>query len=79
MGAKISHLKTISEWMDNGTIMDFVVAHPETNRLQLVRIPSWTAGAGRSLMLSLQLVGVARGLKYLHDWPSVHADLKSVC
>ena len=26
----------------------------------------------------LQLADVARGLKYLHDWPSVHADLKSV-
>ena len=25
-----------------------------------------------------QLTDVARGLKYLHDWPSVHADLKSV-
>lgn len=26
----------------------------------------------------LQLADIARGLKYLHDWPSVHADLKSV-
>lgn len=29
-------------------------------------------------MLFSQLADVARGLKYLHDWPSVHADLKSV-
>ena len=28
--------------------------------------------------IALQLADVARGLKYLHDWPSVHADLKSV-
>jgi len=26
----------------------------------------------------LQLADVTRGLKYLHNWPSVHADLKSV-
>jgi serine/threonine protein kinase len=30
------------------------------------------------LTLHLQLADIARGLKYLHDWPSVHADLKSV-
>lgn len=34
---------------------------------------------GKYLLPSfLQLADVARGLKYLHDWPTVHADLKSV-
>ena len=27
---------------------------------------------------AFQLADVARGLTYLHDWPSVHADLKGV-
>ena len=26
----------VSEWMENGTIMDFVTTYPETNRLKLV-------------------------------------------
>ena len=37
---KSSHtLMMISEWMENRTIMDFIVAHPGTNRLKLVSIP----------------------------------------
>ena len=41
MGAKKSSqaLLMVSEWMEHGTIMDFVVACPGTNRLKLVSIP----------------------------------------
>jgi hypothetical protein len=28
----------VSEWMEHGTIKDFITAHPETNRLKLVSI-----------------------------------------
>ena len=36
---KSSHaLMMVSEWMENGTITDFIVAHPGTNRLKLVSI-----------------------------------------
>jgi len=68
----------VSEWMENGTIMNFVTAYPQTNRLKLVSffLETWTK---YRLDHTLQLADVARGLKYLHDWPSVHADLKSVC
>ena len=67
----------VSEWMENGTIMNFVTAYPQTNRLKLVSIflKIWIK---YRLDHALQLADVARGLKYLHDWPSVHADLKSV-
>ena len=75
---KASHtLIMISEWMEHGTIMDFIIACPETNRLKLVSIFHETQGEQSSTSL-LQLADVTRGLKYLHDWPSVHADLKSV-
>jgi len=67
----------VSEWMENGTIMDFITACREADRLKLVVIfPKTTANP--DLIPLLQLTDVARGLKYLHDWPSVHADLKSV-
>ena len=40
LGAKVSppNLMMVSEWMEHGTIMDFVTAFPETNRLKLVGI-----------------------------------------
>ena len=79
IGAKISPqtLMMISEWMEHGTVRDFLGACPEANRLKLVRFLS-KALNGPALTLLPQLADVARGLKYLHDWPSVHADLKSV-
>ena len=42
VGAKFSppSLVMISEWMEHGTIVDFVVACPETNRLKLVSVLS---------------------------------------
>ena len=76
MGAKKSPqaLMMISEWREHGTITDFIIAYPETNRLKLVTILPRTSSE-RPLTLLLRLTDV--GLKYLHDWLSVHADLKS--
>ena len=34
-----AHFAMISDWMVNGNISDFVKAHPDTNRLKLVRFP----------------------------------------
>ena len=67
----------ISEWMGHGTIMEFINARPETNRLKLVSIFPKAQYNHPSILL-VQLADIARGLKYLHEWPSVHADLKSV-
>ena len=75
---KVSHsLIMVSEWMEHGTIMDFIITCPETNRLRLVSI-LYEAESERPSTSLPQLADVARGLEYLHDWPSVHADLKSV-
>ena len=46
---KVSHsLIMVSEWMEHGTIMDFIIARPETNRLRLVSI-FHEAGSERQL------------------------------
>ena len=66
----------VSEWMEHGTVMDFIIACPETNRLRLVS--DFRVLDEQLLTSFLQLADVARGLEYLHDWPTVHADLKSV-
>ena len=66
----------VSEWMEHGTVMDFVNAFPATNRLKLVRVFPRLEGA--PIDIAPQLADISRGLKYLHEWPSVHADLKGV-
>ena len=38
---KLFPLCIISEWMINGNILDFTSAHPEVNRLRLVRLSSF--------------------------------------
>ena len=70
----------VSDWMEHGTIMDFITVYPETNRLKLVNIIAQSPKPKTHTNLNppSKLTDVARGLEYLHDWPSVHADLKSV-
>ena len=67
----------ISEWMEHGTVMEFINARPGTNRLKLVSMLPKVQGTNPLISL-LQLADISRGLRYLHEWPSVHADLKSV-
>jgi len=68
----------ISDWMMNGNINDFVKAHPDANRLELVSsslrvlLPSLTVGP------FIKLEGVASGLIYIHSQGMVHGDLKGV-
>ena len=61
--------------MENGNILGYVTKYPGANRLKLVR-------SGRQpfdpALTGMQLIGVARGLGYLHDNEVVHGDLKSV-
>ena len=64
--------------MSNGNINQFVKAHPEENRLELVRPPLVTLHPSFRLLRTLQLAGVAKGLIYLHNNDLVHGDLKGV-
>ena len=69
----------ISEWMVNGTINDFVRAHPDVDRFGLV---SFHSKSRCPLFVDhhviLQLSGVARGLIYIHSQGIIHGDLKGV-
>ena len=68
----------ISQWMENGNVLEYVGKHAEVDRLPLVRS---CFDAPRSCAHSIavqQLIGVVHGLSYLHDNGIIHGDLKSV-
>jgi len=66
-----------SEWMENGNINEFIDAHRDANRFELVSpLPLWGAPATDTLFR--QLKDVARGLIYMHGQAMIHGDLKGV-
>ena len=70
----------VSEWMPNGNINQFVAAHRDVDRFELVSPPSELMCSPLSLMIMwlLQLADVARGLDYMHTRGVVHGALKGV-
>ena len=80
VGVTISEVRLamISNWMTNGNINDFVTSHPEVDRLSLVCCVSKYFLSSLTVFGILQLVGVTKGLIYIHDRGMVHGDLKGV-
>lgn len=67
----------VTNWMDKGNAHDYVqdqTVDPRplvsrTWRMELIRTPE---------RLEIQLVGIARGLQYLHNQSTIHGDVKGV-
>ena len=68
----------VSDWMMNGNINDFVKAHSDVNRLELVGLSSGTSLPLLTIGLTIQLADVAKGLIYIHSQGMIHGDLKGV-
>ena len=68
----------VSGWMQNGNISQFVSAHRDVNRFELVSLQF------EFLLLPLltraypQLAGAAEGLVHMHEHGMIHGDLKGV-
>ena len=65
----------ISEWMDNGTVLKYMVVHPGVSILYMVTVRSNPLRAPLTIPKSK---GIASGLQFLHEQGVVHSDLKSV-
>ena len=65
----------MSRWMANGHVMEYITKNRKANRLELVCLTHWRSD---SELTTLQLIGVTRGLNYLHQNKVVHGSLKSV-
>ena len=78
LGVARKPLRFVSEWMQYGTVTEFVNERPYVNRILLVSlfivIVTYTA---YNAILG-KLLDVAEGLAYLHGQHVVHADLKGV-
>ena len=65
----------VSQWMPNGNLLGYMRKEPGANRFELVSLVHQQPD---SALTGLQLVGITRGLDYLHDNEVVHGDLKGV-
>ena len=75
-----THYVMVSEWMTHGNINQFVTAHPDANRFELVRPHSYLCNSHLSDdYVLLQLGDVVKGLIYMHGQGMIHGDLKGVC
>ena len=69
----------VSRWMENGRISDYVKKYVGVNRLELVGLRGdLMIRRFESVLMESQLIGVTRGLSYLHGNGVIHGDLKSV-
>ncbi|KAG9017646.1 hypothetical protein FRB90_000383 [Tulasnella sp. 427] len=65
----------ISTFLDNGTVMQYLIAHPNADRTKFVGAYSRTDVAWLT-NADLQILDVAKGLAYLHEIDIVHGDIK---
>lgn len=76
LGATISPLQLILDWMPGGTLLEYLDENSDVDRLGLV---------GMLLLLPIhthphqQVSDVANGLHYLHSCDVIHGGIKGVC
>jgi len=73
------HFAMVSEWMENGSINQYIMVHRDVNRFELVGF-LFLSQLHSALMATLlvQLQDVSKGLIYMHNQGMVHGDLKGV-
>jgi mitogen-activated protein kinase kinase kinase/serine/threonine-protein kinase TNNI3K len=76
IGVTQDPLQFVSEWMPNGTLIDYLNGNPGANRVGLV---GFSHAINALLMVTFsKLLDVAEGLAYLHAEHTTHGDLKGV-
>lgn len=66
----------VSEWIDNGTVTDYLKNNPDYDAVHMVS--NMSSENYIMTKLSFKALGIAKGLEYLHNQGIVHSDLKAV-
>ena len=75
LGATVDPPQLISDRMTGGDLTEYIVSHPDTDRISLVSVPLLCC---TRRLLFYQLSNVAEGLRHLHSRNVIHGDLKGV-
>lgn len=79
LGAITSPNRIVLDWVQNGEVMDYLRRNPGANRIDLVSFSAFTTEEPRhSMSQKFQVLGVTKGLDYLHSHGVVHGDVKPV-
>lgn len=69
----------ILEWASNGTVIEYVKANRQCNRVELVGFSTCINESLAKILMYFQCQGIAEGIAYLHILKNViHSDLKGV-
>ena len=69
----------ISEWMEHGTVRDFLRKNPPFDITYLVCAFFFPpCSIILNVAYALKALGIAKGLEYIHEQNVVHSDMKAV-
>ena len=78
LGAVAGPRQIVLDWMQNGEVMDYLRKNPDASRVHLVGFLVFNSEGPCHSTLHKKVLGVTKGLDYLHSRGVIHGDVKPV-